>query len=211
MPQGVGEGAAVGCTGRGHIIDLHARRDADGLPRQNACHGGAVQRALVEAAVDARLTVSGDSAGDFRVVGQQGLVNDGDLYALPRDAARLQGTHAEAGVPARFQQGGGFVLGPHKDGAVIEGVGVEIEVVVFVRLVGLLLLKAKLRHVGQVVVGERGGLRRCRGGRGGRGCRSRWGCGRRNGSFGGGAGGQGQRQQTGDKAGKTFHEGTLSL
>ena len=145
------------------------------------------------------------------MVGQQGLVNDGDLYALPRDAARLQGTHAEAGVPARLQQGGGFVLGPHKDGAVIEGVGVEIEAVVFVRLVGLLLLKAKLRHVGQVVVGERGGLRRCRGGRGERGCRSRWGCGRRNGSFGGGAGGQGQRQQTGGKAGKTFHEGTLSL
>lgn len=88
------------------------------------------------------------------MVGQQRLVNDGDLYTLPRDAARLQGTHAEAGVPARFQQGGGFVLGPHKDGAVIEGVGVEIEAVVFARLVGLLLLKAKLRHVGQVVVGS---------------------------------------------------------
>ena len=27
----------------------------------------------------------------------------------------------------------------------------------------------------------------------------------------GGAGGQGQRQQAGGKAGKTFHEGTLSL
>lgn len=62
----------------------------------------------------AGIVVSGDAVGKFGVVGQQRLVQNGDVHAPAGDAARLQAAHTQTGVFARLQQCGGFVLGPAK-------------------------------------------------------------------------------------------------
>ena len=60
------------------------------------------------------------------------LVQDGDVHAPAGDAARLQAAHTQAGVFARLQQCGGFVLGPGKRSAGVVGIGVQVRGVVFV-------------------------------------------------------------------------------
>ena len=98
---GVGVGAAVGCAGRDRVIDMCARRNADRFSRQNAGHGGAVHGALVRVA--ACVVIVNDGVGNFGMVRQQWLVDDGNIDALPGDAAGLQRPHTEAGASARFQ------------------------------------------------------------------------------------------------------------
>lgn len=100
----------------------------------------------------AGIVVSGDAVGKFGVVGQQRLVQDGDVHAPAGDAARLQAAHTQTGVFALLQQCGGFVLGPGKRSAGVVGIGVQVRGVVFVGLIGLLGIVIQPRQIAQVAV-----------------------------------------------------------
>ena len=178
--------------GPGRIVKGRIRRNADGFACEQAGHGRTVHRGGLPLA--SGIIVGGDAPGQFGVVGQQRLVDNGGAHALAGDALRLQAAHPQPGVLIFLQKCGGLVLGPRKDGAGVVGVGIQVLGRVFARLVGLLGVLVQPGQIAQVAVrrsrfgGWGGGFGGCRlrhsGGRGGRG-----------GGLGSAAGRQPQRQQ----------------
>ena len=136
--------------GPGRIVKGCIRRNADGFARKQAGHGRAVHRGGLPLA--AGIMVGGDAPGQFGVVGQQRLVDNGGAHALAGDALRLQAAHPQPGVLIFLQKCGGLVLGPRKDGAGVVGVGIQVLGRVFARLVGLLGVLVQPRQITQVAV-----------------------------------------------------------
>ena len=90
-------------------------------PANRLAHGRAVHRR--ESPLAAGIIVGGDAPGQFGVVGQQRLVDNGGAHALASDALRLQGRAPQPGALIFLQKCGSLVLGPRKDGAGVVGVG----------------------------------------------------------------------------------------
>ena len=98
--KGVGVGAAVGCAGRDRVIDMRPAQRRSFFPARMLATAG---RAWCLRPCSRLRRNSQRWRRKFGMVRQQWLVDDGNIDALPGDAAGLQRPHTEAGVSARFQ------------------------------------------------------------------------------------------------------------